>query len=189
MNRSRGGTAVLEEVPLALAGLEQVLNEEHPAPVRVCEALAKIFHVRSTEVALLCVQDTTLKFLFPVQLQEVGSIPTSSTAIAARTALTRKSEFFNSFTKVRHLGLFETVKLEGQGIDQEPETQVIQKLMTAPVLDGEGKAWGVLQVCRKGADTMLAGADFTRDDLRQLELAAKMIGNSHMVTKEMAGSL
>ncbi len=41
--------------------------------------------MRDTEVALLWFQGKSLKFLFPVELSGAGTIPLSSSAIAART--------------------------------------------------------------------------------------------------------
>jgi hypothetical protein len=38
----------------------------------------------------------------------------------------------------------------------------------------EGRVLGVLQICRKGLDPSLAGADFTLDDLPVLEAVAKI---------------
>ena len=68
--------------------------------------LAKIFGVRATEVALLRLENGLLKFLFPEELATAGSIPiSSSTAVAAHTAVTKKVELFNNFTKVKHLSL------------------------------------------------------------------------------------
>ena len=140
-----------------------------------CTELSKVFKVRRNEVALLVLEKGLLRFLFPQQLKTAGSIPVSSaTAVAAHTAVTKKVELFNSFTKVKHASIFETVKLGSADQDDPGESAPIQKLMSAPILSTEGKALGVLQVCRKGLDLNLAGADFTLDDLRTLEETAKL---------------
>lgn len=140
-----------------------------------CGALAKIFRVRQTEVALLQLDKGLLRFLFPEALSTAGSIPVSSaTAVAAHTAVTKKVELFNSFAKVKHASIFETVRL-GKAEPADPsESAPIQKLMSAPLLSSEGRVLGVLQVSRKGLDLHLAGADFTLDDLKNLEKAAKI---------------
>ena len=117
-----------------------------------------------------------LKFLFPEQLKTAGSIPvSSSSSVAAHTASAKKTELFNTFTKVRHARVFETVKLstpDEEGADQEHTA--IQKLMSAPVLTAERKVLGVIQISRKGFDVNSAGPDFTSSDVQQLELAAKV---------------
>ena len=140
-----------------------------------CGVLAKVFRVRQTEVALLQLEKGLLRFLFPEALKTAGSIPVSSaTAVAAHTAVTKKVELFNSFTKVKHASIFETVKLGKPDQVDASESAPIQKLISAPVLSSEGKVIGVLQVSRKGLDLSLAGVDFTLDDLKNLEKAAKI---------------
>jgi len=155
--------------------LEYVLGHAG-TPDKFCAALAKLFGVRQKEVALLRLEHGLLKFLFPEQLKTAGSIPvSSSSSVAAHTASAKKTELFNSFTKVRHARVFETVKLstpEEEGADQEHTA--IQKLMSAPVLTPERKVLGVIQISRKGFDANSAGPDFTTSDVQQLELAAKV---------------
>jgi hypothetical protein len=139
-----------------------------------CLELSKIFHVRRTEVALLQLENGLLRFLFPDELKTAGSIPVSSaTAVAAHTAISKKVELFNSFTKVKHASIFENVKLTDPNDSDLAERAPIQKLMSAPVLTSEGTVLGVLQVCRKGLDLRMAGADFTPNDLEVLENAAR----------------
>jgi hypothetical protein len=151
----------------------------HPAraeattPALFCADLAKHFRVRSSEVALLRLEKGLLKFLFPEHLKTAGAIPvSSSSAVAAHTAMTKKVELFNNFVKVRHANIFEAVKAGGSE-EGAPEQPPIQKLMSAPVLDAEMKVVGVVQISRKGYDLNSSGPDFTLDDLQQLEGAAK----------------
>jgi hypothetical protein len=147
-------------------------------PDQFCAALAKLFGVRATEVALLRLQRGLLSFLHPEALKTAGTIPASgSGAVAARTASTKKAELFNSFVKVKHASIFENVKLASPEEDPQGEQGTIQKLMSAPVLDAQNKVLGVVQVCRKGHDVNNSGPDFSADDLQQLELAAKALCN------------
>ena len=81
----------------------------------------------------------------------------------------------NSFARVKHVSLFESVKLgasedNNSGSEQMP----IQKIMSVPV-SREGKVVGAIQVSRKGLDSSLAGTDFTNDDLKRLEQAATIL--------------
>jgi hypothetical protein len=155
--------------------VEHVLSHS-TTPQQFCSALAKLFGVRPTEVALMRLEKGLLSFLHPEQLKTAGSIPvSSSSAVAAHTASTKKTELFNAFVKVKHASIFESVKLN---VSEDGETNVqntIQKLMSAPVLDQQRKVLGVVQVSRKGFDTASAGPDFSTDDLQQLELAAKVL--------------
>ena len=143
--------------------------------------MAKIFHVRETEVALLEVGGSLLNFLYPAELKTAGAIPLSSSAVAARTARTKQAELFNSFTQVKHLSIFELVKLGDSGLDE----QVIQKLMSAPVLARNGEVIGVIQVSRKAPRPAAAG-DFTPDDLQKLESVARFLGKTHAKGKGIA---
>ena len=73
--------------------------EKAATPEQCCTQLSAIFHVRPNEVALLRLEEGLLRFLFPGELITAGSIPiSSSSAVAAHTAVTRKIELFNNFT-------------------------------------------------------------------------------------------
>jgi hypothetical protein len=145
-----------------------------------CSAVAKIFAVRQTEVALLRLEKALLRFIYPAELKTAGSIPvSSSSAIAAHTATTKKSEIYNSFAKVKHASIFETVKLaanEASEVQPQEEQPSIQKLMSAPIISPENRVVGVLQVSRKGFSLTSAGPDFSQGDMKQLELACKIAG-------------
>ena len=173
---NQGGSAAAA-VRAPNASVEHVLGQT-TTPQQFCAALAKLFGVRPTEVALLRLQKGLLGFLYPEQLKTAGSIPvTSSSAVAAHTASTKKTELFNTFVKVKHASIFESVKLSTAEDGAQNEQNTIQKLMSAPVLDPQRKVLGVVQVCRKGFDLGTAGPDFTLDDLQQLELAAKVLSS------------
>jgi hypothetical protein len=175
-NPGQGSTAAAV-APATAAALVERLANENPMPDRFCTELAKIFKVRQTEVALLRLEGGLLKFLFPDELKIAGAIPiTSASAVAAHTAVTKKIELFNNFTRVKHASIFESVKLGNPETEQpRPEQAPIQKLISAPVLDGKGKVLGVIQICRKGFDLSSSGPDFTLDDLHQLESASKAL--------------
>jgi len=148
-----------------------VLNQA-TNPEQFCAALSKLFGVRATEVALMRLEKGLLKFIFPDQLKTAGSIPvSSSSAVAAHTASTKKSEMFNTFAKIKHARVFETVRLTNTEDTDQSEQATIQKLMSAPILAPGNKVLGVIQVCRKAFDLTSAGPDFTSEDLQQLELA------------------
>jgi hypothetical protein len=157
-----------------LDGLEELLHVERCTPGRVCAEIASIFKVKTTEVGLLWCEGSCLKFLFPVELQTAGSIPLSSSAVAARTATNKLAESFNNFPRVPHHSIFEQIKLNGtQPLTEMPDP--IQKLMSAPILGDGGTVLGVIQVCRKGMTPGIAGPDFTDDDLDLLRRSARRI--------------
>jgi len=154
-----------------LSALKSAITHKQ-TPERICAELARIFDVRETEVALLQVKRSFLEFVYPAELKAGGAIPLSSSAVAARTASEKKADIFNSFATVRHASIFEVVKLGGA--QTELSDQVIQKLMSAPVVAAD-KSVGVIQISRKGRNSAVAGPDFTPADLRTLELAAQVV--------------
>jgi len=150
------------------------LGAQNPSPDRVCAELAKLFQVKADEIGLLKLENGLLKFLFPPGLKTAGLIPLNGTAVAARTASTKSSLLSNTFSKVKHVRIFEDVK-PGIASGENPERMPIQKLMSVPVLHVSGAVLGVVQVSRKGFEASSAGPDFTGDDLKLLEQSAKVI--------------
>jgi len=157
------------------------LDSSESTPESICACVAKIFHVRETEVGLLELGGRLLNFLYPAELKTAGAIPLSSSAVAARTARTKQAELFNEFTEVKHFSIFELVKLGDTGLDE-----VIQKLMSAPVLAKNGEVIGVIQVSSKAPCPAAAGPDFTPDDLQKLESVARFVGRLMAKGKSIA---
>ncbi len=154
--------------------LESMLSES-PSTDKVCLKLAQVLHVRRNEVALLRLEKGSLRFIFPPELRSAGVLPLTGTAVAARTAATRSPLLSNTFMRVRHVSLFEAVKLGAREEDRSQEQMPIQKIMSVPVMHSGGNVMGVVQISRKGLDASLAGADFTGEDLKQLEQAAEIL--------------
>lgn len=150
--------------------LKKLVREPQCTPDQLSRAVARVFGVRSTEIGLLFRHEYFLKFLFPVELQAAGSLPLSGSAVAARTASTKKADMFNNFARVPHRSIFETIKLK----DLEAP-QPIQKLMSAPVLGTDGEVVGVVQISRKGDSSREAGPDFSKDNLDKLQVVASIL--------------
>ncbi len=159
----------------SVSDLERMVSES-PSSDRVCLKLAQALHVRRSEVALLRLEKGSLRFIFPPELRSAGVLPLTGSAVAARTAATRTPLLSNAFTRVKHVSLFEAVKLEaGEEEDRSQQQMPIQKIMSVPVVRARGDVMGVVQVSRKGLDASLAGTDFTGEDLKQLERAAEIL--------------
>lgn len=173
---SGGGSAAAAARALAPhARIEQSLSGA-ATPEIACAALADLFSVGRAEVALLRAENDVLNFLFPGALKAAGFIPLSSaSAVAARTASSRKVELFNNFVIVQHANVFETIKLSTLGQSDKPGSNTIQKLMTTPVVDPQQHVLGVIQISRKGITQDDAGPDFTLNDLQNLEAAARIL--------------
>ena len=170
--------AAVEEIilPENLAPLGAVLDEGVTA-LDVSMVLAKVFRVQHAEVALLRLEGGLLKFILPEHLRTTGAIPISSKAVAAHTALSKKSEIFNNFARVKHASIFETIKPVGAETEDATVPAPIQKLMSVPILDRHLTVLGVIQISRKGLDPRFT-QDFSREDLHDLELAAGVLAAS-----------
>lgn len=141
---------------------------------RIGGELAKTFGVQPDEVGLMRLEKSSLVFVYPSKLHNVGSIPLNTTnSVAARTATTKRAEIINNFAQAKHASVFEAVELgtPAKHIPGEKPVEkhlhMIQKLMSVPVM-GPAGALGVVQVCRKGTSAPAAGLDFTPADLQKL---------------------
>lgn len=122
----------MQPAKATMADLEQ-MGAESPSPELLCLTLAQILRVRRNEVALLRLEKNCLRFVFPTELRAAGALPLSGPAVAARTASARSSLLSNSFARVRHASLFETVKLGGVEADEPGSQQLpIQKIHVGP---------------------------------------------------------
>jgi hypothetical protein len=157
----------------SISDLERMLIEI-PTAENAALKVAQILRVRRGEIALMRLEKNSLRFLYPVELRLAGMLPLSGSAVAARTASTRTPMMSNSFMRVKHVSLFEAVKLveeENSFMEQMP----IQKIMSVPITGPSGAVMGVVQISRKGPDASLAGPDFTGDDMKLLEKAAELL--------------
>ena len=157
---------------LAFANLANELEKDGLNPKnseRLGAELAKTFGVKEDEVAVLHVVGPTLKFLYPLKLSQIGSLPINPTSsVAARTASNKRAEIINNFAQAKHASVFEAVELGKAGGEKHDHTQhVIQKLMSVPVVTPAGVV-GVVQISKKGANAPSAGGDFTPADLQKL---------------------
>ena len=160
-----------------LERLAEALEVEGGAPVEIplgamADKIAKNLDVKTDEVAILGVSTRWrhLHFLVPQALKNVGFIPMSSTsALAARTARDSRTEINNNFAAVRHATVFEGVKAA------TTTGESIQKIISAPILC-DGKVVGVMQISRKGATAMEAGADFSSEDLGKVQALCRPLG-------------
>ena len=78
-----------DSVTRRLDVLEELLNTPSCSTAQLCLELAKVFEVGATEVGLLRLDGHDLRFVFPAEVQVAGTIPLSSSAIAAQTAVSK----------------------------------------------------------------------------------------------------
>lgn len=168
---------------LAFAQLANEFEAEGLTPKnaeRLGQELAKAFSVKEDEVGILRVDKTNLVFCYPSKLHSLGSIPlNTSTSVAVRTANSKRAELINNFAQTKHTSIFEAVELRHTqaappGVEYDRHINVIQKLMSAPVVGPTGSV-GVIQVSRKGSSAPAAGPDFTPADLQKLVACASAL--------------
>ncbi len=179
---SDGGAGTGAGLEAALAALQTLIGQ-NSTPDQFCLELSKIFQVQRTEIALFRLEDGRLKFLFPGELKTAGSIPLSSSSVAAHTAVSQKADLYNNFSKVKHASVFEMVKLGHKEEAAPPDRSPIQRLITAPILDDEENVLGVIQVCRKGLVLPASGPEFTQNDLRRLECVASLVARADFMQR------
>ena len=102
-------------------------------PEAACAKVAQALRVSRTEIALLRMEKSILRFIYPLQLHDAGAIPLSGSSVAARTAVTRAPLLSNSFARVKHASLFESVKLR-ENSGEEADPMPIQKIISVPII-------------------------------------------------------
>jgi GAF domain-containing protein len=165
--------AVAEMTRLVDALVKQGTPIDIATMSKLAAQIGKTFGVKDDEVAILMTtpDEKFLQFVVPQALQNIGTIPvTSTSALAARTAREKRPEIINNFTISRHSTVFETVPLE-----QKQRGDPIQKIMSAPVIM-ENKIAGVVQVSRKGKTVGSSGPDFAPKELNDLSAFAAQVG-------------
>ncbi|HWI40300.1 MAG TPA: hypothetical protein VNX25_02285 [Verrucomicrobiae bacterium] len=134
--------------------------------------ISRVFRVKEDEVALFAVQGEELHFLWPRRLQNAGTIPlSSSSSLAARTAVEGKAFINNAFAATPHLFIFEAVPVA------ERQERQIQKIVSVPI-HGEAGVVGVLQLSRKGSGPEIAGPDFTQPEQAALAKIADTLSDT-----------
>ncbi|NJC87821.1 MAG: hypothetical protein FIB02_04705 [Desulfuromonas sp.] len=151
---------------LTTAGAEQRL-------ALLAGELAVYFKVQPHEVGLFRFEGEarTASFVWPPhRLGQEVRIPVHlfTGSLVSATARQRRGSINNAFAATPHLHVFE------QGLAERDHCIPLQKVMTAPGLEGERLRW-IVQVSRKGATPAEAGPDFTAVQLEELEVIAQFL--------------
>ena len=123
------------------------------------------FDLDPDEVAILLSDkdNMVLSFAYPEHLVDAGMIPVSSPdAFAARVFKLNKGLIENNFNQMKHLHLFEYVKVPGGSIRR------IWKMMSTVLRTADSK-FGIIEISRKGDTSPDAGENFSQEDLEFLE--------------------
>ncbi|MBI5166881.1 MAG: GAF domain-containing protein [candidate division NC10 bacterium] len=174
----------MEDLRLRLEGVVQgdlpkrevfkgVLNQ-------IASSIITIFSLEEDEVAIILIRDKgqLLRFAYPLELYEGGmnAFPVTASSVAGQVVRSRQGLFFNDFQEIRHLSIYEKMRLKGR------EPRDIQKILSAPLILPDSKVIGVVQISRKGKSLAEAGKDFSKQDLEKLaslcSLAAPYLSKS-----------
>ena len=126
-------------------------------------------NIAEEDVAILIYDpgDRVLKFLYPPDLVDAGTIPINSPdSLAARVFNSGKSFLSNNFQDVRHLSFFTKFTK-----DKRP----LLKIMAVPIFKG-GKPIGVIEVSSREPTR-----NFTEEELLSLEQIGELIGEKFEV--------
>jgi hypothetical protein len=136
--------------------------------------LAQSFAVGPEDVAILLVKDQgrLLRFAYPVPhyAGRTNVFPVHTSSIAGEVLVSRRGRIDNEVGQVRHLDIYERIR------GKEKRSLEIQKMVTAPLLLAGGKAFGVVQVSRRGKSSKEAGPDFPSFDLLKLRDLGRELG-------------
>ncbi|MCM2265130.1 MAG: GAF domain-containing protein [Desulfuromonadales bacterium] len=168
------------KIPEFCQTLEKALDEQADMDNRlrlVGTAMQQAFKVKEDEMAIFRLDPETqdLCFLWPKKLVKSGRVPIGTRdSLLARTAREGKPHLDNRFTNTRHASIFESIKLGDPKDKEQKATLPIQKIMSAPLLQGTQVA-GVIQLCRKGLDPEAAGPDFSPTELEAFACIANSV--------------
>ncbi len=164
-------TLLLEKMKGTL--VEAKGNEAFTAIVHdITTFYSDVFGLRKDEVAILLTnqEKTVLSFAYPEFLVNAGMIPISSPdAFASQIFRLGRGVIENNFNQVKHLHLFEYVRMGDGG-----KTHPIWKVMGSLLKSGEERI-GVIELSRKGPSPEESGEDFTPDQLEFLDRSIAML--------------
>jgi len=134
------------------------------------DSVVEMLGVSRDEVAILLLTTTqrTLRFIWPNALCDSSAVfPVDHKAAFASSVIsTMKGKVDNKLSESKHLRFFESIK----GMDTSGTP--IQKMMALPLIAGK-RAFGVIEVSRKGKTPTSAGPDFTQEDAKKLVALCK----------------
>lgn len=103
-----------------------------------------------------------LVFVYPPHLAQGNSLPIDRDSIAGRVALQKTTVVENNVVNETHRDIFERIP------DAAGTLMPLQKMVAAPLVDGKGVVFGVVEVSRAGETANAAGEDFLSRDAENL---------------------
>ena len=103
-----------------------------------------------------------LTFVYPRHLAHGNTVLVDRESIAGRVVLRREALVENDVPNEPHKDFFERIP------DEQGSVRDIQKMIAAPLVTGDGRVIGVVEVSRTGASPAAAGPDFSPRDAKNL---------------------
>ncbi|NJL29773.1 MAG: GAF domain-containing protein [Thermoanaerobaculia bacterium] len=132
-------------------------------------ALARSEERGQVAILMLDTELGQLVFAYPHHLARGNFVPVDRNSIAGRVMLDTEVVIQNNVPNEPHRDFFERIP------GPEGKPRPIQKMVAAPLLAPDGKAIGVVEVSRTGANLAEAGQDFTPQDGDNLAKTCKVL--------------
>ncbi|MCP3959618.1 MAG: GAF domain-containing protein [bacterium] len=125
---------------------------------------------RKGQAAILMVDDdgSHLSFAYPEHLARGNTMPIDPNSFAGQVVLKRAVLLENGVPDEPHKDFFERIP------DPEGEVRTIQKMIASPLLGAGGKVIGVVEVSRTGRESAGPEANFTEQDVKNLEKSCRV---------------
>ena len=122
------------------------------------------------QVAFLMVlpESEQLTFVYPPHLAVGNTLFIDRDSFAGQVVLRKEGLIENNAVKEAHKDVFERIP------GPTGETRTIQRMLAAPILDKEGKVFGVVELSRTGDSLADAGVDFSAGDGENLKKSCRI---------------
>ncbi len=109
-----------------------------------------------------------LTFAFPEHLARGNTLPIDRNSFAGQVVLQKAVLMQNNVPDEPHKDFFERIP------DPSGEVRPIQKMIASPLLGRDGAVIGVVEVSRTGGDSVGSHANFTPQDVKNLEKSCRV---------------
>ena len=127
---------------------------------------------RNGQTAILMVDPELehLTFAYPEHLARGNTLPVDRNSFAGQVVLQKAVLLQNNVPDEPHKDFFERIP------DPRGEVRPIQKMIASPLFDRGGQVFGVIEVSRTGRESADQQANFTTQDVKNLEKSCRVFG-------------
>ncbi len=165
---------VLEEMKAVVAAGDQYEPRDRSA--KILDLAASFLSAalggenRNGRTAVLMVDPELeqLTFAYPEHLARGNILPVDRNSFAGQVVLEKSVMLQNNVPDEPHKDFFERIP------DSEGEVRAIQKMIASPLFGGDGEVIGVVEVSRTGSESAGPDANFTPQDVTNLEKSCRV---------------